>query len=240
MNKEEIINQVRRMAAENGCKPLGRGRFEAITGINKNAWLKYWSRFSELQKEAGFEPNQLTRAYDDEYLIEKIILLIRELGQFPTHDARRTKSFNDPDFPSAGTFDRLGGNDKLIIKILAYCQGKPDYEDITKIIQPLVKQVNSEETSNNNDATNLGFVYLVKGHPGEYKIGRTNLVDRRLSELGATASVEQELIHDIKTDDPAGIEAYWHRRFQEKRMRGEWFKLSPADVRIFKRWRRIY
>jgi Meiotically up-regulated gene 113 len=85
-----------------------------------------------------------------------------------------------------------------------------------------------------------GFVYLARGHPGEYKIGRTNLVDRRLSELGATASVEQRLIHEIKTDDPSGVEAYWHQRFRVKRMRGEWFKLNAADVSAFKRWRRIF
>jgi len=85
-----------------------------------------------------------------------------------------------------------------------------------------------------------GFVYLVKGHPGEYKIGRTTLVDRRLTQLGATASVEHELVHEIKTDDPSGVEAYWHRRFHEKRMRGEWFHLNPRDVGAFKRWRHVY
>jgi hypothetical protein len=80
----------------------------------------------------------------------------------------------------------------------------------------------------------------VRGHPGEYKIGRTNLVDRRVSELGVTSPVEQTLVHEIKTDDPVGSEAYWHSRFGGKRMRGEWFRLNAADVRAFKRWRWIY
>ena len=75
---------------------------------------------------------------------------------------------------------------------------------------------------------------------GEFKIGRTNVVDRRLSELGAMSAIEPTLIHEIKTDDPAGVEAYWHRRFADRRMRGEWFRLTTLDVAAFRHWRRIF
>jgi len=65
-------------------------------------------------------------------------------------------------------------------------------------------------------------------------------VNRRVSQLATGSSVDLEVVHEIKTDDPAGVEAYWHRRFADRRLRGEWFKLSAADVRAVKRWRRIY
>jgi hypothetical protein len=97
-----------------------------------------------------------------------------------------------------------------------------------------VEQGDAEETP-------VGYVYLVRhGSRREYKIGRTNNPIRREGELRTELPEVLSPVHQIKTDDPAGVERYWHVRFAEKRKNGEWFELNGDDVRAFKRWRSIY
>ncbi|HET7302845.1 MAG TPA: GIY-YIG nuclease family protein [Candidatus Saccharimonadales bacterium] len=242
MHKDDILAEIKRTATENDGKPLGVARFEQVTGIRPYDWGKFWARFSDAQKEADYEPNTLVGSFTDEHLLIRMAALTRELQKYPTNKEMRLKRYSDPDFPNSKVFERFGSKQSLVQKLLAFSQANEEYADIVPILTPLVAPGGDSIDDGSNDAVvdSYGFVYLVKGHPGEYKIGRTNLVDRRLSELGATASIEQTLIHEIKTDDPAGIEAYWHRRFADKRMKGEWFKLTAADVKTFKRWRRIY
>lgn len=241
MAREEILAEIRRTAEENGGVPLGRNRFENATGIREHELWKYWPRFGDAVREAGFEPNALNVAYSDEYLMSKIIALVRELGKFPTRPEMAVKRNSDREFPNEGVFRRFGAKSEFAAAVLQYCDGRPEYADVAGICEAVAISRSSGSLRGVSEPVDVrfGFVYLIKGHPGEYKIGHTNLVDRRVSELGATFPVEQQPVHTIKTDDPAGVEAYWHKRFENKRMKGEWFRLKPDDVKAFKRWKRI-
>ena len=64
---------------------------------------------------------------------------------------------------------------------------------------------------------------------------RANLVEQRARQVGVNLPEDLELVHAISTDDAYGIEAYWHKRFADKRRGGEWFELTGDDVRAFKR-----
>lgn len=84
----------------------------------------------------------------------------------------------------------------------------------------------------------IGEVYLYKSDH-YYKIGKTYDSVRRGSELRIQLPKPVALIHSIKTVDPSGIETYWDKRFELKRMNGEWFNLDRTDVNEFKSWKRI-
>ncbi len=88
------------------------------------------------------------------------------------------------------------------------------------------------------DGLPVGVVRLISGHLGEFRIGRSKLGTEQRVELSAAAVIETT-IHEIKTDDPSGVEAYWRKRFARKRVDGEWFRLSLSDVEAFKRWQEI-
>lgn len=241
--KEQILKEIRRTAQANGGKPLGRTRFEQETGINPWTWGRYWPRFGDAQREAGFGPNTLNAAFDPDDLLERYVEVIAALGKLPTTNELRVQRTRDPTFPDSATFKRLGSKTQLIEKVLNYCGDNPEYRHIVAVCSTAYSPpaaAGHEPLDDSDPGTRAGFVYLIKGRRSEYKLGHTSVVDRRLAELATGSPVELEAVHEIKTDDPVGVEAYWHRRFSESRIRNEWFKLSSSDVKAFKRWRRIF
>lgn len=237
MNKEHILSEIKRTAEENAGNPLGMRQFLKATGIKKEDWYgKYWAKWSDAQIEAGYEPNTLQVPYEDEFLLNLLALLTRELGHFPTQPELKMKGFNEEEFPHLTTFkSRLGTKKQMAYKVVEYCKAKPGYDDVKEIAKEICGEVaEKEEPDLDDEDIEFGFVYLMKS--GKYfKVGRSNSSGRRNYELNVQMPEEVILIHEIKTDDPIGIEAYWHKRFGEKRKKGEWFDLDAKDVSAFKR-----
>lgn len=124
MEREDILAQIRRTARENGGRPLGALRFEQETGIRRYDWERYWARFGDAQREAGFEANKLTPAFSDDYLLQSVADLTRELRRFPTDREMRLKRINHSDFPGLAAFRRFTNKkSQLVGKLLTFWSG---------------------------------------------------------------------------------------------------------------------
>ncbi len=139
----------------------------------------------------------------------------------------------DPKIPNMKTITRHFGSRSGIVSALAeLVRSDSSFADISAIVQR--EFVAAPKISSIVRKTPEGFVYLIKSGD-HYKIGQTENIERRFKEIGISLPDKATIIHTIRTDDPPGIEAYWHNRFKEKRANGEWFKLSSTDISAFRK-----
>lgn len=236
MTKQHILSEITRTAAANKGKPLGSLRFAQETGIKVSDWAgRYWVRWNEAVIEAGFTPNSMPGAFDESTVIEKLSAFIRELGHFPVVNEIKIKRRSDPELPSWDVFSGLGSKTQIASKVVGHCKSKGGFDDVIAICEPLCNSEPAAEDGS-KDEYDFGFVYLLKSGK-YYKIGMSNAVGRRERELQIQLPEVARHVHVIRTDDPAGIEAYWHKRFAAKRIRkeAEWFNLDSSDIKVFRR-----
>ncbi len=79
-----------------------------------------------------------------------------------------------------------------------------------------------------------GYVYLVLADTGEYKIGYSSDVEKRIKVFSTQPPFDYTLTHTFPVDDMYGAEAILHTRFSQKRIKGEWFSLNDEDVKTIK------
>ena len=238
MNKEHILAEIKRTAALNGGVALGTERFFQETGIKTADWIgKIWARWGDAVLEAGFVPNELRGRFDDKFVLEKYALFVREIQKVPVAAELKLKTRQDKSFPSHNVFERFGGKQTLIKKLIEFCESTEGFDDVRSIALPLLKTSTEDnvDVDSGDEADELiGFIYMLKVGR-DYKIGRSNSFERRSRELKIQLPEKAETVHVIRTDDPIGIELYWHKRFESKRKNGEWFGLNAQDIKAFKR-----
>ena len=193
----------------------------------------HWSKWSDLQTEAGFSPNQPTKRIEDDVILRRFVELARAIGRVPTQADLALRRRQDSSFPDKGRFVRWGNKEALLDQAVAFCKRHADFADVTAVLQH-----RASASAESRLATHYikGFVYLIRAGKN-FKLGRSNAAGRRLRELSIQLPEKPDTVHVIETDDPEGIEAYWHRRFADRRQGGEWFRLSKDDVAAFKRRR---
>lgn len=232
MDRAFILAEIRRVADANGGVAPGLGRFLQDTGIKREDWLgRYWARWSEAVAEAGYEPNLLNQPHDTLKLLGHLRDIVDVIGKWPARGDLMLYARQAPGFPYYRTFGRLGTRAEQASAMLANRDTLNLSERVVAVCEAIA--VESAASPVTGAGQSQGFVYLLKS--GRYhKIGRANDASRRAYELRLLLPEKATVIHQIETDDPAGIEVYWHRRFADRRANGEWFLLSAADVAAFK------
>lgn len=230
--REHILAEIKRIAETSSGHPPGRQVFERETGIRMSEWYGvHWPRWGDALVEAGYEPNRKQGKLSSDEVLRPYAEAVRHFGRIPAEVDIRMYSRERKGFPGHTTFTNHFGSKAGLISALAdWVQQRDEFADLLE----LLPEPSAPEEA--GTARGEGFVYLLKSGD-HYKIGRSDNIERRVRQITVSLPEEVTLVHAIRTDDPPGIEAYWHRRFAEQRANGEWFRLSAADLRAFKRRR---
>lgn len=231
-SKEDIIDEVRRVARKIGRAP-GRVVFEKETGIRMPEWYGiYWRAWGDAIEEAGLTPNKKQAKFSPEDILVQYAQAVRHFGRIPAEIDIRMYSRDNAGFPGHSTFaNHFRSKDGVVRALAEFVRRRDDYADLIDLVA-----IPDEQPSEPNETRTIaeGHVYLLKSGD-HYKIGRSSHLQRRVKQIAIALPEAVTLEHSIQTDDPPGIEAYWHRRFADRRANGEWFKLTVADIRAFKR-----
>jgi hypothetical protein len=240
--KQFILNEIRRLAMTKGGESLGMRTFQRETGIAEHEWRGvHWPRWTDAVVEAGLKPLERTAAFSAEEILFQLANLTRKIGRYPTTAEMLIAGRGNKEFPGQRPIvKRLGDKVEVFQMVRDYCASREDFEDVSAILNQESGNKNIENGLNKTrigagKSKPSGYVYLVKS--GKlYKIGCSENHWRRKSELHKQTSEGISEVHTISAlDDAPGIERYWHERFKEKRQHGEWFDLSPDDIRAFKK-----
>jgi hypothetical protein len=228
--REQILNEIPRLAKAGGGHPPGRRLFETETGIPESAWFGvYWPRWGDAVAEAGFTPNAKNLKHEEQFVLTKLAQACRHFGRVPAIMELRMYKKIDSEFPNEKTIlSAFQGKANLMQRLGDWARGNNEYKDIAAMIAEQPVEPEPRGTAKE------GLVYLIKSGP-HYKVGRSDELERRVKEIRIALPEAASLVHSIRTDDPSGIEAYWHKRFADRRANGEWFKLTNADIAAFKR-----
>lgn len=239
-SKEQILQEIRRIADEcDGVAP-GKERFAKETGVREHEWRgRYWAKWSDAVTEAGCTTNAMSSRLEEGPALAALASEVRRLGKMPTTSEMMLWRRAQPAAPTVTWYQRrFGSKDALVVRLRTYCEEVPEFQDIAAL---LPSSAASNAASDANEVRTageppLGYVYLLRSGR-YYKIGRSNSVGRRERELSIQLPQRVTRVHAIRTDDPVGIERYWHVRFADRRVRpdAEWFELSQEDLTAFKR-----
>ena len=236
MTKNAITQRIRELAATRG-NHVSYEVFLSETGIKAN-WLRsqeWYSGWNNLLAELELNTRVFRVPRTQPSLIAKAVAeLIEREGRWPTEDDLTRERKRNNLFPSLNVIRPLRKSGELAKLIVALGTTDEQFAKAALIAKPYVTSESEASELGKNESVK-GYVYLLRSGR-RYKIGKSNDPSRRFREVRLELPDETHQVHTIPTDDPTGIEAYWHQRFAAKRVRNtEFFELDANDVQAFKR-----
>ena len=179
----------------------------------------------------SFTPNTSPAKIESNSILKALAEAYRQLGKVLTGPELRIYRRNNKEIPADITIRKSFPTKHDLLNGLAdWLKANSGYEDVAAMLAHRTADPQPKAWSRAVE----GSVYLWKSG-AHYKIGRSDDLERRARQVRLALPEKLTEVHSIRTDDPPGIEAYWHRRFADRRARGEWFKLTSSDVAAFKR-----
>jgi hypothetical protein len=230
MDKLEILNTIKKAAADNGGKCPTLRNFIQTTGIKERMWLgKYWARWSDAVKEAGVTPSHIIISYDASYLLQKITELILEIKKFPTGPEISLKRNSDKTYPSDNCFFYSFGGKRLLIKeILRYCNDKPELRQVSGICLAEYNRLYQPKEKK----AEVFFVYILsKSEKYQLVISDKFIIpDEFPKKLPGCSCYRQ-----FQSRETEIIIATWQNDFADKQDGNNWYKLTREDLKLFER-----
>ncbi len=232
--REQILDEIRRLTEASGGNPPGAKTFAKETGILRGEWYGvYWARWGDVVAEAGFPPNIAPTRIEEDDILRKFAEAYQSTGKVLTKPEIQIYAKKNKGFPGNSTIIKTFPTKvDLLNRLAEWVKSKAEFADVAVMLDKQIPQDRPDAKGQFIE----GSVYLIRSG-AYYKIGRSDQLERRVKEIRTALPDAATLVHSIRTDDTAGIEAYWHRRFADRRMNGEWFKLTPSDIAAFKRRR---
>lgn len=140
--REIILNEIKRLAAENGGVPPGRGSFARVTGITPAKWTGvYWVSWGDALKEAGFQPNTLQGKLDTTSILTGVGSLCRKLGRLPTHAEIKFERRGNRNLPAHSTVtNHFPTNAALAAALRRMAETDSEWSDLLEIVpEPVLK-----------------------------------------------------------------------------------------------------
>jgi Meiotically up-regulated gene 113 len=234
--KSRILNEVKRLAAENDGVALGKDRFRKATGIGEHVWLgKIWLKWSDVLNEAGVAQNTpfFRQAADMLTIFTKLRECTAHYNKFPTYAEMKFYKQIDPDMLSIESLQNRFNKSTLEQEFRNWLVEQPNLSAFEISLLNLIDANQDVEPTDPNKRIS-GHVYAALMGK-KYKIGATSNLDQRLRQLNTTSPENIVYYHTIETDDIFGIEKYWHRRFDQYKLNREWFELPNLELAAFKK-----